>query len=99
MKKRRRAEWSGTAGGRIGWTLMPRSNRALARRRLLTELPTITGITGGPGARGAGGGGGGGPQVENDPGVFFFQVLEELGRAGYVPAATGQRLGKRAHPQ
>ena len=41
MKKRRRAECSGTAGCKIGWTLMPRSNRARARQRLLTELPTI----------------------------------------------------------
>jgi len=40
----------GTAGGRIGWTLMPRSNKARDRRKALTELPTMTGTTGVPAA-------------------------------------------------
>src|SRR5258706_8071286 len=42
-KKRRRAPFSGTAGYRIGCTLMPRRNRACERRAAPIELPVIAG--------------------------------------------------------
>src|SRR3990172_2169470 len=112
MKKRRRAERSGTAGGRIGWTLMPRSNKARDRRKALTELPTMTGTTGVPAAE----------PVSRPRSLTSFRnsVANSRSRStrrgsrwrtvraataaaapggGGAPAATGQRLGERAHPQ
>jgi hypothetical protein len=44
MKERSRASFSGTAGYRIGYTLMPRSNSRAAR----VELPTTGGMTASP---------------------------------------------------